>query len=536
MNNMLSMNRRRLLGSLAATSLGAAGSGVAGLARAQTPGTLRAVVASDLRSLDPVTTPGVTIQHALMVYDVLFARNHALEVKPQMVADWTVGDTEYRFTLRPGLEFHDGSKVTSADVVASYRRWSQRSASGQLLATLVAEAREDGPTSFVIVLKRKFPAFLEVLCDPVTPMFVMRQADAAKPATEAVTTAIGSGPFRFVPREWLQGSRVVYVRNPNYVGRTEPASGWAGNATAKVERVEWISIPDPATQVAALRTGEVHMIENIAGEQILEARKDSRIELLDNPGRGAYTLAILNQLHPPFDNVKARQAMLHLVDQDELMLGATGSPALYEKCHSFFACNSPYASDEGAAPYRRPDPAAAARLFAEAGYRGEPIVIMMAAEQPIWLNISQVLLAALRKVPSLNVRPVSMDWGALVARRANKSPPGSGGWSIFVTTGASTSLSNPLMHFFGRANCDNAWFGWPCDEQAEQMRTSWGDLATDAERKAAARALQARWFQQTVPFVPLGFMKTTTAYRKDMIRGVLSTPLRAPQWNIELLT
>lgn len=497
--------------------------------------TLKAVMVNDLRSLDPVVTPGITVQHAFMVYDTLLSRDEKLEVHPQMAEGWRFNGLEVNFTLRPGLEFHDGTPVTAADVIPSIKRWALRAASGQLLMEQVADIREDSPNAFTFVLKNKFPFIIDALCDPAAPLFVMRKQEASKPVTEQVNVAIGSGPFKFVPGEWVQGSKAVYVRNDKYAPRKEVPSGWAGDIHAKVDRVEFLYIPDFATRISVLKTGEAHLTETVESEQLVEAQADQRLQLVQHPGRGWYTLAVLNHLHPPFNHPSARKALLHIVKQDDVMMGATGNKSLYQDCYSFFACNSAYASDAGTEPLRKQDFAVAEKLFKEAGYKGEPIVVMMATDQPNWFNATQVMISQMKRLPFLNIRPVSMDWGALVTRRANKQPPANGGWSIFVTTGSPVSLATPLQHFYARASCEKAWFGWPCDDEAERMRKGWGEIEGEEARKKAARELQERWFNETVPFIPLGFMKTATVYRKDLIKGVLSTPLRTPMWNIEVL-
>jgi peptide/nickel transport system substrate-binding protein len=72
-----------------------------------------------------------------------------------------------------------------------------------------------------------------------------------------ITEVDGSGPFKFVKEEWQPGHRVVYVKNPDYVPRAEPPDNLAGGKVAKVDRVEWLYIPEPVTAIQALETGEV---------------------------------------------------------------------------------------------------------------------------------------------------------------------------------------------------------------------------------------------------------------------------------------
>ena len=104
-----------------------------------------------------------------------------------------------------------------------------------------------------------------MLGKPSWPLFVMREKDAALDVTTPVTEAIGSGPFRFVREEWVPGSKVVYVKNPDYVPRSEPPNFFSGGKVVKVDRVVWNIIPDAATAVAALSARRSRHRRNLAG-------------------------------------------------------------------------------------------------------------------------------------------------------------------------------------------------------------------------------------------------------------------------------
>src|SRR5947208_8540126 len=142
---------KRALGFLVACVLS-----VAGGATSQAQTTLRVVNHSDLKILDPIwTTAYIVRNHGYMIYDSLFALDANLEVKPQMVDTWTVSPDKltWTFTLRDGLEFHDGTPVTSEDVVPSLRRWAVRLPLGQLLWTKVDAIKALDPKTFQIRLK-----------------------------------------------------------------------------------------------------------------------------------------------------------------------------------------------------------------------------------------------------------------------------------------------------------------------------------------------------------------------------------------------
>ena len=143
-----------------------------------------------------------------------------------MVDKWGVSDDKktYTFTLRAGLKFHDGQDVTSADVVASIRRWAVRDGAAQHMFKRVADTPIKDEKTFQIVLKEPYGLVLDALGKIETNLpVIMRKKDAETDPNQQVTTKVGSGPFMFNERETRSGQRYVYDRNPNYVPRKRAA-------------------------------------------------------------------------------------------------------------------------------------------------------------------------------------------------------------------------------------------------------------------------------------------------------------------------
>ena len=113
---------------------------------AHSAGNLVAVLEAEIATLDPHFTPAyISRTFGFMVFDTLFAKDGKGEIKPQMVQDWKVSPDGliYTFTLRDGLKWHDGQPVTSADCVASLRRWGQRNALGRRIFAITASLEPD---------------------------------------------------------------------------------------------------------------------------------------------------------------------------------------------------------------------------------------------------------------------------------------------------------------------------------------------------------------------------------------------------------
>ncbi|HTZ36478.1 MAG TPA: ABC transporter substrate-binding protein, partial [Stellaceae bacterium] len=243
-----------------ASAFGAAGAG-AQTAAQTAPKTLRFIPQADLRSIDPIwTTAYVTRNFGYLVFDTLFALDKDFKPQPQMVDSWKVSDDKlaWSFTLRPGLKWHDGTPVRAADCVASIKRWGARDPFGQKLMDATDAMTADSDSTFTIKLKTPFPLMLNALGKLSSNVpFMMPERLAKTDPFQQIPEAIGSGPFKFVKEEWVPGNKAVFVKNPDYVPRHEPPSLAAGGKVAKVDRVEWLYIPDPATAANALAAGEV---------------------------------------------------------------------------------------------------------------------------------------------------------------------------------------------------------------------------------------------------------------------------------------
>jgi peptide/nickel transport system substrate-binding protein len=495
---------------------------------------LKFIPQADLRILDPITTTAyITRNHGYMVYDTLFAMDEHFNVRPQMVDkyDMSKDGLTYTFTLRPGLKFHDGQPVRSADCIASVERWAKRDALGQKLAEATESWSAVDDKTFKLKLKTPFPLTLEALAKPSSNVpFIMPERIAKTDAFKNIDDPTGSGPFKMVKSEWVPGNKVVYVKNTDYVPRKEPPSWASGGKVVKVDRVEWIYIPDSATAAAAMNAGEADIWEQMPPDLIplLSRNKDLVVKNIDP--LGSMGILRFNFLYPPFNNEKMRQALLYVVDQNDYVIGIAGDKKNGKPCYSYFTCGTPLSSQVGAEPLMgKRDFEKAKQLVKESGYKGEKVVIIDATDQPIVHSQSLLTLENLKKI-GVNAEIQAGDWGTLITRRAVKEPPEKGGWNIFHTWLVGPDMVNPAVDFPVRANGKGAWFGWPDDPKTEELREAWFKAKTPAESKAAADAVQKHAFE-FVPFIPTGQFILPTAYRKN-ISGLIIAPINL-LWNVE---
>jgi peptide/nickel transport system substrate-binding protein len=495
--------------------------------------TLKVALHSDLKIVDPIwTTALISTHHGNMVYDTLFALDDKFEVKPQMVDKWEVSPDKltWTFTLRDGLEWHDGKPVTAEDCVASIKRWGAKDSMGQKLLGVVTELSAPDAKTIKMVLKQPYGLVLESLGKSSSNVaFMMPKEVASTDPNTQITDATGSGPFIFKKDEWKAGEKAVYVKNLKYKPRPEPASGLAGGKVAKVDRVEWIWIPDTSTQVNALINGEVDLVEIVPPDLLPLLAKEKNIKTMVTNTAGRQYAMRFNVLFKPFDNPKVRQAVLYALSQKEFLDANVGNPEYYKECKSLFPCGSPLESTKGWDDKLSGNVAKAKELLAAAGYDGTPVVLLHQTDTSGHNNLATVAKPQLEKI-GLKVDLQPMDWQTLVTRRAKKDAPDKGGWSAFFTSWGATDVLNPVSAAFLNASCDKATFGWPCDPELEKLRDAFASEADPVKQKAIAEQVQLRVVDYPT-HAPLGQFTTPTAIRTNL-DGLLRTPSLA-LWNVE---
>jgi peptide/nickel transport system substrate-binding protein len=493
---------------------------------------VRSVPIGALRIVDPIwTTAYITRNHAYMVWDTLFALDDKNVPQPQMVDTWTVSDDKltYSFTLRDGLKWHDGATVRSADCIASIKRWAVKDGMGRALMSFTDKLEAVDDKTFRLVLKQPIGFVIDALgkIDSNVP-FMMPERLANIDANTQITEVIGSGPFRFMKDEFVPGSKVVYEKFEGYVPRKEPPSQAAGGKVVKIDRVESVYMPDAAVAIAALSNGEVDLLESPSNDLVRTIENNADLVVAPNDPLGYQLFMIVNHLHPPFDKKEARQALMWGIRQTDYLQAVIGDAKRYTPCPAVYGCGGPNESRVGGEALLGYDLDKAKALLKAAGYDGKPIVVMDPADNSVLHPAALMTAQTLRRIGAV-ADTQAMDWSTLTQRRASKNLPTQGGWNLFVTNATLTGIANPLLHIFAK-NCDEAWYGWPCDKRIVDLSRQWA-LETDAaKRKQITDELQ-RVHMENVSYIPLGQYRSVIAYRKAL-KGVLPGPALF-YWNVE---
>ena len=496
------------------------------------PRTLRFVPQASLTLLDPIfTTSQSTVNHGWAIYDLLFGVNGKFEAKPQMAEGYTVSDDgrTYLIKLRDGLKFHNGEPVRAQDAAPSLKRWAARETIGQTIGQYVDEWGVQDDKTVKITLKRPIPIFINAIArGGASVAFIMPEHVAKTDPFKQIADTTGSGPYRFLRDEFVVGALAAYARNPDYVPRQEPADWMSGGKVAHFDRVEWHTIPDAATAAAALQSGEIDWYEHVQADLVPLLRRNPEINFgLANP-TGYNAVMRFNHLHPPFNNVDVRRAVMMAVNQNDYMAAVTaGDTSAYFACKSMFPCGTKFGRELGNDAMQG-DLDKARAILKASGYKGEKAILLNPIDVVSIGPLGDVTYDVLKKI-GINVEMVATDWGTVAQRRVSREPVEKGGWSMLHTWGPSTIRFTPVEHSQIRGLGLTGWFGWYKDDVMEELTREWLFAPTEAEQNALADKVQARAFDQA-PSVPLGTFQIRTATRRNLTGMIEAT---GPYfWNI----
>ena len=501
--------------------------------RAEGLKTLRFVPRYGLTALDPVfSTDFVTRICGLAVYESLFATDRNLVPKPQMAAGHRIDEDGKRWTitLREELRFHDGEPVLARDCVASIKRWMTRDLLSRTLAPRLDALEAPDDRTVVFRLNKPFSGLDFALGKPLSnilPIMPARLAEA--PPDKPVSELIGSGPFRFLAKEYSTGQFAAFAPFDAYRPRQESPDGTAGGRRVQIDRLEWPAIPDASTAANALMTGEVDWVQSPLPDLLpmLRAQRDVTVGQFDQ--HGTYAMLRLNHLQGPTANRAIRQAIMAAIDPVEVMQAVAGNePDQFTAPVGVFVPGVPSANTKGMERLGGHKSVAEIQsMLRAAGYAGERVVALHATDDAPAHAEMQVVIARLRAV-GMTVDDVTTDIATTGQRARSKEPLDKGGWSMIVFNPDGSAHLDPLVALGLRTGAA-AFIGWPESRRMEDLRTAWIDSTDDSERRRLAEEIQDEGLKEVV-FIPLGRFFRPSAWRRN-VTGVL--PAVVPLfWNV----
>src|SRR5205807_2494880 len=320
------------------------------------------------------TTATITETLTNHIYEGLFSLDSSNRPIPMLAESHTVSKDGlvYTFKLRQGVKFHNGKEMTSEDVVASLSRWGKQSIYGKALFAQVSDLKAVDKSTVELRLKEKSAIVLISLAVPNNFGAIYPKEIAEKfPPEQKATEYIGTGPFKLA--EWKPDQYIRMVRFDDYKARNEKPNGYGGGKTAHLDEIRWIPVPEVATRVAQVETGELEFADDLNLDAYDRLTKNPNVRpLVSKPYY--WLVALFNKKEGLMTNQKLRQAWQAALDIDPIMKNvAGGHRELYRMDSSLaFVENAPWHTKIKGLPWNEHNRDKAKRLLREAGYKGEP--------------------------------------------------------------------------------------------------------------------------------------------------------------------
>jgi peptide/nickel transport system substrate-binding protein len=384
-----------------------------GIALAADAKTLRFASQQDPQTVDPhAANLLVSARLTQQIYDTLVFRDKSWKPTAWLAESWEqVSPTVWRFRLREGVKFHDGTPLTADDVVFSVGRALSPTSQMRTAIEGVTAARALDARTVELTLREPNPAMLQHL----TQFRIMSRAWAMKHRAEkpqdyknkedtySARHANGSGPF--ILKEFTPDVRVVLVRNKDWWGHK------AGLFESNVDEVVMLTISSAATRLAALLSGEVDLVVDPPNQDVSRLRSNPALRIVEGPEMRVQYLAF--DLHRdellygsekkrnPFKDARVRLAVAHAIDYDAIRVKVMRglSRPIGSIIPSLIAGYHP--DGDKLVPYDRER---ARKLVVEAGYpNGFDVTLDCGNNQPA-ADICQALSAMLSQV-GIRARP-----------------------------------------------------------------------------------------------------------------------------------
>lgn len=459
----------------------------AGQPPAAPTGTLIVALPLDPNSINPPNAADRMAGNVVnQIFDSLLAVDNATgELLPSLATEWTVSDDGmvYTFKLREGVTFHDGTPFNAEDVVATFEAGKDPAnayASGYEAVTV------EVVDEYTVVLKPNTPdvTFLRTLTGY---NIISAEQFAAEGNAGIETNPIGAGPFKFV--EWNKGDRIVLAAFADYWDEGKPY----------VAEVIFRPIPESATRLAAIQTGEVHIINRLSADEAASLTGVADVEQITYPADRVYYITFNNLttgVGQPTEDVRVRQAMNYAVDRQAIVDGIFGGNA---RLSAGFVTPWNLGFDEELQPYPF-DQEKARALLAEAGYP-DGFTIGMSCPVGAYTSFEDVCQAVANYLAEVGINVEGgeiefLESGVYWDRQAKKELPPLFGDSWSAAVGEALPRLNGALG--GMNESYSAWSDPTIDEYLAEIS---GTFDTEA-RAALYQELQAYMFENP-PFIYL---------------------------------
>ncbi|MBV1900654.1 MAG: hypothetical protein KUG56_03170 [Kordiimonadaceae bacterium] len=382
-------------------------------------GTVRVAITSDIRSTNAgVRRDGNTDAVLYHIGEALVAFKKDLSPAPMLAEKIRISEDgkRYHFSLRRGVKFHNGVEMTSADVVWSWQRLLDAKTGYRCKADFdgtgpyklrITDITTSGPYDVTFHLNKRSSLFLDRMASIQCLTAIIHKSSVASDGSWIAP--IATGPYKL--EEWKKGQYVALSRFDDYASRENAADGLTGKKTAYFDKIIFQVVPDRIAAKASVYAGNIDVVFALPLSSAKEVKRraatrgDIKVYHHDTLD---WTVLLMQNRDPLFKDKRMRRAIAHAISQDLITTFSTFGHAPANA--SAIPTLSPFHQK---LPQNWPEynPEKARALAAEAGYKGEEI-ILQANRKYIYMFDNAVAIQAMLQAAGFNARIEVYDWAS----------------------------------------------------------------------------------------------------------------------------
>jgi peptide/nickel transport system substrate-binding protein len=459
-------------------------------------------------TLDPMVSTadlvGIVTQH---IFETLYTFDKNWKVTPLLadsLPDISADGKTYTIKLRTGIKFHDGSDMTSDDVVASLNRWEKLASRGKQVAGFIDKIAAVDPSTVTIALKQPYAPLTSLLAFNNSAAIILPAEDQQEPMTKF----IGTGPYMLKDRKADQ--YIQLVRFDAYKPRSGESDGYGGARHQYLDEIRFVPVPDANTRLESAISGQYDYVDSLPVESFDRLKASSASQPLVLKPFG-YPVFVFNTAAGLAKNVAVRKAIRQALSMEDMMAAAFGSKDFYALDGDIYPKNFVWNTDAGVkGNYNVADPDGAMAAAKAAGYNGEPIRILTSRQYEFHYKMAQVAAEYL-KLAGFKVDLQVVDWATLTQRRTDKAL-----WDIYITH--SPFLPEPAL--IGSLSPSSP--GW-WDTPLRQKTVDAFSAESDPTKRLALWADVQKAMYDEVPYMKIGDFNAVAAESKKL-QGVDPAP------------
>ena len=489
-------------------------------------GNLTVTLGAAISTLDVHRTTGTTANTiAYAVQEFLFAYNEALQAQPLLIDTWETSSdgSTWTFKLRDDLKFHTGKAVTAEDAVQSWTRWAERDNYGSLIFGFIDDIYTTGDLTFQIDMIEPTALVLEGMAriGGYYP-YIMPPEMYNVPAADGANVLIGTGPYKYA--EWVPGDHLLVERFDEYKPVSGEFSFMSGEKVAYFDTVDYVVVPDTNARIAALRTGEIDVIDGeIPSDFVDTLAADPNLVVQIFTNNSTRDGAWIDNVDGPLADAAIRRAFAMAYPVEDALRAAVGDERFWDLCPSMMVCGGnkwggfdDFSQDiynardqvgsDGMTGLER-----AKQIVADKGLVGTPIVVLQAADRPRFAGPAEISRQTLEEL-GFNVEFKVTDWATQTNWREKPEL-----WDVFHTAGGGAWGTNPLLN---SSLAKNKYWNKYQDESG-RMTAYMQQLAraTSADEQLQLVKNMQEVFWNDIPYISFGDTYGAAAYRAE-IEGV----------------